>query len=174
MANGFNSSRRPAARWWARPGLDYVANELCVAGQPVAACARAAGTPLYLYDGSRVRDNLARLHAALAAQGLRHRIFYAMKSNRHAPLLTWLRQLGGCGIDACSPGEVRWARSRSFAPDNISFTGTSLSDADLGELLRHPGLILNLDSMHDIRRVGALAPGRRRHYLSMVEPWQTS
>jgi diaminopimelate decarboxylase len=161
MAKRSKPSRRSAARWWARPGLDYIANELCVAGQPAAEWARAVGTPLYLYDGARILANLERLRAALAVPGLRFRVFYAMKSNRYAPLLAWLRQLGGCGIDACSPGEVRRARARGFAPSNISFTGTSLSDADLRELLRHEGLILNLDSRHDIQRVGALAPGRR-------------
>jgi len=153
-------SRRPAA-WWSRDGLGYADGDLQLAGRSLAGLAREAGTPLYVYDAARVRANLERLRAALAARGLAHRVFYAMKSNRHAPLLAWLRGLGLCGIDTCSPAEVRHARAAGFRPDQISFTGTSLSDADLRELLTRRGLIFNLDSQHDIARTAALAPGRR-------------
>ena len=56
-----------------------------------------------------------------------------MKSNRHPPLLRALRRLGTCGIDTCSPAEVARARACGFAAENISFTGTALSDADLAD-----------------------------------------
>ncbi len=150
-----------AAAWWSRPGLDFVQGDLQLGGHSLAGLARRHGTPLYVYDGTRVRDNLGRLQAALAVTGLNTRVFYAMKSNRFTPLLASLHALGRCGIDTCSPAEVRHARAAGFAPEQISFTGTSLSDADLRDLLRHDGLILNLDSRHDIARVGRLAPGRR-------------
>lgn len=155
---------RPASSltpWWTRPGLGYVGRHLTLAGHDVGTLARRHGTPLYVYDGARIRDNLGRLRAALDRSGLRTRVFYAMKSNRFAPLLAWLQGLGLCGIDTCSPAEVRHARVAGFEPAQISFTGTSLSDADLRDVLRHDGLILNLDSRHDIARMGALAPGRR-------------
>jgi diaminopimelate decarboxylase len=142
-------------------GLGYHEGKLHLGAFEVAAQARAIGTPLYLYDAARVRDNLSRLRGALAARGVRHRVFYAMKSNRHAPLLGWLRRLGHCGIDTCSPAEVAHARAAGFAATTISFTGTSLSDADLTALLAHDGLILNLDSLHDIARVSRLARGLR-------------
>ncbi len=152
---------RRAVPWWTRPGLAYEQRDLCLAGRSLAKLARAHGTPLYVYDGARLLANLGRLRAALDARELRSRVFYAMKSNRHPPLLRALRRTGRCGADTCSPAEVARARACGFAADNISFTGTSLSDADLAALLRHDGLILNLDSLHDIARVAALAPGRR-------------
>ncbi len=150
-----------ASPWWVRPGLEYRGGRLCFGGRAVAELVQGAATPLYLYDGTRVRNNLRRLRAALAGAGLRHRIFYAMKANRHAALLRALRRLGECGVDTCSPAEVARARAAGFAAGAISFTGTSLSDADLGRLARHEGIILNLDSLHDIARVGRLMPGRR-------------
>jgi diaminopimelate decarboxylase len=131
-----------AAAWWSRPGLDFVQGDLQLGGHSLAGLARRHGTPLYVYDGTRVRDNLGRLQAALAVTGLNTRVFYAMKSNRFTPLLASLHALGRCGIDTCSPAEVRHARAAGFAPEQISFTGTSLSDADLRDLLRHDGLIL--------------------------------
>ena len=44
----------------------------------------------------------------------RHRLYYAMKANRFAPLLTFLKQSGLCGIDACSPAEVEHALGCGF------------------------------------------------------------
>ncbi len=157
-------SRRPSSArtvWWTRPGLGYRGSDLELGGRSLATLGQRHGTPLYVYDGARIRDNLGRLQAALTATGLRTRVFYAMKSNRFTPLLAWLQGLGQCGIDTCSPTEVRQARAAGFDPAQISFTGTSLSDADLRDLLRHDGPILNLDSQHDIARVAKLAPGRR-------------
>src|SRR3954453_22693931 len=114
--------------WWERDDLCYVDGALRFGGHDVAGLARAAGTPLYLYHAGRIRSNLRRLARALESRSLEHHIFYAMKANRHAPLLTFLKLSGLCGIDACSPGEVRLARACGFGEAEISFTGTSLSD----------------------------------------------
>ncbi len=127
----------------------------------LSALARAEGTPLYVYDGARVRANVARLQQALAAAVRHPRLFYAMKSNRHPPLLTLLRSLEIGGLDVCSPGEVEWARSCGFADTDLSYTGTALSADDLSHLARRPGLTLNLDSRAALRRWAAVAPGSR-------------
>jgi diaminopimelate decarboxylase len=44
------------------------------------------GTPSFVYSFARVRDNLERLHAALAAAeiGGGYNVLYAMKANRFA------------------------------------------------------------------------------------------
>lgn len=147
--------------WWNRDGLMYEGGELQFAGRSVRALAQSHGTPLYLYDADRLRKNLERLHAALDSRSIKHRIFYAMKSNRYAPLLTYLKTLGRCGIDACSPGEMRLAQQCGFRPAEISYTGTSLSNADYEALARNPEVRLNLDSLTSIRRVGEEEPGRR-------------
>jgi len=147
--------------WWQREDLAYVDGDLTFAGRSVQALAESHGTPLYLYNAHRLIDNLERLHDALDARGLRHRIFYAMKSNRFAPLLTYLKTVGRNGIDCCSPGEMLLAQQCGFLPEEISYTGTSLSTPDYEKLARNPGVRLNVDSLTAIRRVGELCPGRR-------------
>jgi diaminopimelate decarboxylase len=122
--------------------------------------AHALGTPLYAYSSGRVSRNLARLQDAFKKVGLEHRIYYAMKSNRFAPLLCHIRQLGGIGIDACSPREVALARSVGFAESEISFTGTAVSDRDLETIARFPGVHVNCDSVSSVRRLGSMSPGR--------------
>ena len=82
-----------------------------------------------------------------------------MKANRFAPLLRFIKQTGLCGIDACSPNEVRHAVSCGFSPSDISFTATSLSKKDFAELARYEGLFMDCDSLHAIRSWGELKPG---------------
>lgn len=155
------SSRSSVPPWWQRPRLGYRQNRLQLAGQDLDTLARSAGTPLYAYDGQRVLDNARRIHAALrAAVGAKHRVFYAMKSNRFAPLLAALRTHDVCGIDACSPEELLLARQCGFREADISYTGTAMSDEDARCLARHPAVLVNCDSLASLRRIAALSPGR--------------
>ena len=89
--------------WWEREDLRYREGSLHLGGHELAALATAAGTPTFVYCAARVRDNLMRLRTALASHGVEHDAFYAIKANRYAPLVTYLKLLGRCGIDACSP-----------------------------------------------------------------------
>ncbi|WP_084438244.1 diaminopimelate decarboxylase [Niveispirillum irakense] len=146
--------------WWARPDLRYVGGRLHLAGTDLAQAAAAAGGPAFFYSGARVLDNLRRLRAALDSTGLDGAIRYAMKANRFAPLLTWMKLSGLCGIDACSPAEVRHAVQSGFRTGDISYTATSVSDADLAVLARQPDIWINADSLSMIRRLGRLMPGR--------------
>ena len=149
--------------WWQREDLCYRDRQLYFAGHRVANLLSQCGTPSYVYSFARVRDNLARLHAALDDAGFagRHSILYAMKANRFAPLLSRLAAHGECGIDACSPAEVELAVSCGFAPTQISFTAGSLSTRDVTALAAWQGLFMDCDSIHAIRSWGQLKPGSR-------------
>lgn len=116
--------------------------------------------PLYLYSADRVRANLGRIVEALATTGHAHRVYYAMKANRHGPLLQMLAATGQCGVDICSPAELDHALACGFAAGQISFTGTGVSRRDLDRLLVHPDLTINCDSIGMIRRIGERSPGR--------------
>jgi diaminopimelate decarboxylase len=147
--------------WWEREDLCYREGVLCFGNQSLDHLAASSGTPAFVYRAGRVRDNLERLRGALADRGLAHDVFYAIKANRFAPLVTTLRMLGRCGIDACSPGELRYARQLGFAEHEISYTGTSMGDSDLDLLALHPQVHVNCDSLSVIRRLGSRCRGRR-------------
>ena len=147
--------------WWERESLCYRAGRLHLGGRDLESFVTTAGTPTYVYDAARVRANLERLRGALDAHGVPHDAFYAIKANRFAPLVTYLKLLGRCGIDACSPAELRYALQFGFEESEISYTGTSVSDSDLDCLQRHPGVHVNCDSLSTIRRLGQRCPGRR-------------
>ena len=145
--------------WWVRDGLTARDGRLAIAGHDAEQLARDRGTPLFVYDPSRLEANVARLRGALERAGVRHRLNYALKANRHPRLLATLRALGNVGLDVCSPNEVALALESGWRPEEISYTGTNLSERDLDVILAQP-LILNLDSLSAIRRVARRVPGR--------------
>ena len=147
--------------WWEREDLGYRAGRLHLGGRELESFVAEAGTPTFVYHAARVRDNLLRLRTALSSQGVLHDAFYAIKANRFAPLVRYFKSLGQCGIDACSPGELRYALEMGFAEAEISYTGTSVSETDLDCLQGHPGVHVNCDSLSTIRRLGKRCPGRR-------------
>jgi diaminopimelate decarboxylase len=135
-------------------------------GRDAEALAREHGTPLFVYDRTRFAENARRLQAALAATGLPFRVRFALKANPLPEVLEVFRGLGGpgspesVGIDACSPGEVERAMASGWRADEISYTGTNVSERDLDAILPR-GIHLNLDAISQIERYGRRAPGTR-------------
>lgn len=141
--------------WWERNDLGF-SNEgrLQLGGKDLASLAEACPTPVFLYSLPRAIANLQAVHAALDSAGItKHRIFYAIKANRFMPLLTALAQSGLCGVDVCSPAEILHALACGFSESDISYTGTSISEADLDIISRHPGILINCDSQSTLRRL---------------------
>jgi diaminopimelate decarboxylase len=153
-----------APAWWIRPGLDVVDGRLSIAGRDAEALAREHGTPLFAYDLARFAENASAIQAAFARTGVPFRLRFALKANPLPDVLAVFRALGApgspdaVGIDACSPGEVLRALECGWRPDEISYTGTNVSDRDLDVLLAHR-IHLNLDAISQIERYGRRAPG---------------
>ena len=156
-----------AAPWWVRPGLDVDPDgRLRIAGRDAEALAREHGTPLFVYDRARYAETAREFQAALATTGLPSRLRFAIKANPRPDILATFLAIGApgtperVGIDACSPGEVLRALEVGWRPDDISYTGTNVSDRDLDVLLAH-GIHLNLDALSQVERYGRRAPGTR-------------
>ncbi len=166
-ASPAEAPRAPATAptWWRRPGLDVVGDRLSLNGTDLEALARERGTPLFAYDLARPVENARTLQAALERSGIPFVVRFALKANPDPRILAVLRSLGApgepgsIGIDACSPGEVLHALANGWRPDEISHTGTNVSERDLDVLLAHP-IRLNLDAVSQLERVGRRAPGR--------------
>ncbi len=152
------------APWWVRPGLEVADGRLAIAGQDAEKLAREHGTPLFVYDRARFRENARRLQGALARTGLPFRVRFALKANPFPEVLEVFRGPGDArtpeslGIDACSPGEVERAIECGWRPDEISYTGTNVSERDIDVLLAR-GVHVNLDAVSQIERYGRRAPG---------------
>jgi diaminopimelate decarboxylase len=153
-----------AAPWWIRRGLDVRDDRLTIAGRDAETLAREHGTPTFAYDLERFGENARAIQAAFAPTGLPFRLRFALKASPFPEVLRVFRGLGppgtpqSVGIDACSPGEVLRALDCGWRPEEISYTGTNVSDRDLDVLLEH-GIHCNLDAISQIARYGRRAPG---------------
>jgi diaminopimelate decarboxylase len=146
-----------SAPWWVRPGLEARDGRLTIAGEDAEGLAREHGTPLFVYDRTRFADNARRLAAALDRASVRHRLRFALKAHPDPRVLDVLHGL--VGIDACSPGEVTRALECGWAPGDISYTGTNVSERDLDVLLAAP-IHINVDAISQVERLGRRDPGR--------------
>lgn len=143
--------------WWSRPGLEVRDGQLLVGGRDAEALALEHGTPVYVYDLVRIQEQAQALTGAFERAQLAFRLRLALKAQRDPAVLAFVRELGSMGIDACSPGEVRHAIEHGWAPEEISFTGTNLSERDLAILLE-TGVHVNLDLLPQLERWGRRAP----------------
>lgn len=149
-----------SAPWWVRPGLDMVEGRLTIAGRDAESLAREHGTPLFVYDAERAVEQVTALRDALSDAGLRGVVRYALKAQREPEFLARLRDAASfVAIDVCSPGEVDWALANGWSPQEISYTGTNVSDRDFARILP-TGCHVNVDLLSQLERFGRLAPGR--------------
>jgi diaminopimelate decarboxylase len=158
------TTTRQERTWWSRPGLEVRDGRLTIAGRDAEAVARGHGTPIYVHDLERIREQARALQAVFAGEGLRGIVRLALKAQRDPDVLGFVRSLGRPGtpeaiqMDVCSPGEIDWALDHGWVPAEISFTGTNVSDRDLDRILG-TGIHLNVDLLSQLDRVGRRAPG---------------
>jgi len=119
--------------------------------------ARAVGTPTYVYSANAVREQYARLSAAL--DGVPFRIHYSLKANSNLALLRLLRSLGAAA-DVVSGGELFRARRAGFEPHDIVFGGVGKTEREIADGIDAGVLMLNIESDDELRTVDRLARER--------------
>ena len=155
-----------AHTWWTRPGLDVRGGRLHLAGRYAETIARERGTPVYAHDLVRIEEQARALRSAFDGAGLDGRVRLALKAQHEPGVLRFVRGLGepgtpeSVGVDVCSPAEVACALEHGWREDEISYTGTNLSERDLDVILAHPDVHLNVDLLTQIDRVGRRSRGR--------------
>jgi diaminopimelate decarboxylase len=143
---------------FAEAGLDRRDGALVMAGVPLGDIARAAGTPVYVYNAGAIRERYRALDSALAA--LPHRICYAVKANSTLAVLRVLRDLGA-GADIVSGGEMARALAAGFPADRIVFSGVGKATGELREAVRARLGHLNVESVDELHRLGDIADEAR-------------
>jgi diaminopimelate decarboxylase len=132
--------------------LQYRSNILHINNVSAVELAERFGTPLYVYDGEIIETQIANVKRAFA--GIPFRPFYAMKANGNIGILRFIRK-HGFGCDAVSPGEIYLARRAGYAPEDIWFTCSNVSDQDLRSI-DDPRIVINVNSVSEIDRYLAL------------------
>jgi diaminopimelate decarboxylase len=117
----------------------------------VAEIAEVYGTPTYIYDEQRIRDNYRRALAAFTEYYPDFRFFYAVKACNNPAIATILKE-EGAGVDAASVNEILLAQEIGLGGEDVMFSGNFLSDDDIKRGL-DSGVIFNLDDPSILPRI---------------------
>ncbi len=153
---------------WESTGLFRRGNKLLVGKLSCETLSQRYGTPLYVMNEERLRDNVRRILKAFGERYDKMRIHYACKANTSLAVLTIVRQ-EGCMIDAVSPGEVYLALKAGFKADQILFTGSNVKDEDL-EFALKTKVRITIDSISAMKRLLALAPTKKPPIAIRINP----
>ncbi len=127
-----------------------------IAGIPVADLVRQFGTPLFVYDATRIIERIADLSCFDTVR-------YAQKACCNLAILDFMRRRGVV-VDAVSAGEIYRALWAGFVPGGhppgIVYTADIFDRDSLNLVVAH-NIHVNAGSPDMIRQLGEVAPGRQ-------------
>ncbi len=132
-------------------------NRLCIGEIPAGDIVRKFGSPLYVYDESVIRERARELKSLIPYRKLK--VFYACKANTNPSIMRIIRE-EGCFAEVISPGELLLAQKAGFAPEQMMFTSTSVTDDDMRFAIKN-NVLVNCDSLSQLERYGKLNPNSR-------------
>ncbi|MDD5697244.1 MAG: type III PLP-dependent enzyme [Victivallaceae bacterium] len=88
------------------------------------------------------------------------KIYYAVKANPAAEIITMLDELGAC-FDVASVYELRKLLSLNIRPENLSYGNTIKKTADIEEFYNAGVRLFATDSEMDLRNIALVAPGSK-------------
>ena len=145
---------------------------LCFAGHDTAKLAEKYGTPLYLMDEGRIRDNCRMyLHAFKDAFGERGKVLYASKAASFKRMYEIVSE-EGLSADVVSAGEIRTALRAGFPMDRLYFHGSSKTDSEISYAVASGVgcfVVDNVEELHALNREAGSA-GIRQRVLLRVTP----
>ena len=136
--------------------FDSKDGRMVFAGMDVVDLADRFGTPCYVTDEQRLRENYRNVYKAFSRY-METEVHYACKANTNLAILRVLQQ-EGAGIDAVSIGEVKACLKAGFSPDKIMYTGVFVSTEELKQVAE-TGVMINLDSISEMERLAQIKPG---------------
>ena len=133
---------------------------LYFAGQDTVQLAKTYGTPLYLMDEDRIRQNIRTYQNALKnAFGERAGILYAGKACAFKQMYRILQE-ENTGIDVVSSGEILTAFQAGFDMSKAYFHGNNKTDEDIAFAMDKGVGVFVLDNEEELLQVSAEASGR--------------
>lgn len=114
------------------------------------------GTPLYVTNEQRVRDNFRRYSKAFPDADM----YYAAKANGNFTILRILAQ-EGAGADVFGDGELYMALLAGIPREKILFNGNSKTDREL-EMAVETGVRVSVDSLDELNTLSRIAKSQDR------------
>lgn len=112
--------------------------------------AKEYGTPLYVYDGQKIQEQVKQLQDAFSTVKLR--IKYATKALSNINILKLMKK-AGTGVDAVSIEEVKLCLHAGFSPEEIMYTPNSVAFGEIQEAVKL-GVVINIDNIPMLEHFG--------------------
>ncbi|MBL7860253.1 MAG: diaminopimelate decarboxylase [Cyclobacteriaceae bacterium] len=130
--------------------MELINHTYSIQGLNVTELCQEFGTPLYVYDASKIINQLKSLKNAFSETDVK--IKYAAKALTNISVLKLVKQQGA-GVDVVSIQEAQLALGAGFSPDEIMFTPNCV---DFEEIIAgvELGLNINLDNLSVLEKFG--------------------
>ncbi|MEH2214996.1 diaminopimelate decarboxylase family protein [Nostoc sp.] len=122
------------------------------------------GSPLYVYNGDRLRETIERISKAVSYPRTQFR--FASVTNGNIALLKIFRSFGW-GLHANTPGDIYLGLQAGFDPNEIVYSGSNLNQAEMLQVLNWGVTTLNFDSLAQLQLCCEVLPKRREKSIRL-------
>ncbi len=130
-------------------GLNRRENKLFIDEVSLEDIAKEYGTPVYVYSGSKLKENLKGYLSSIREKD---KICYSVKSNSNIHLLELLADLGS-GFDVVSGNELRKCLEAGAKPEDIVFSGVGKTEEELVLAIKENIFSINIESEEELDRI---------------------
>ncbi len=136
------------------PPFTYRDRNLFVEDVDLEQIARSAGTPVYVYSATAIRERFQRYHRAFGDTP--HDVFYAVKANSNLSVLRLLAE-EGAGFDIVSGGELYRVLRAGGAPSKVVFSGVGKTREEVEYALSSGIHSFNCESEAELALIDSIA-----------------
>ena len=108
------------------------------------------GTPLYVYDAEKIKEQYEKLTTGFSS--IDTRFFFACKALTNINILKHVASLG-CGIDCSSINEVKLALHAGVPAEKVLYTSNGIDFDEIQEAVE-AGVHINIDSLSNLEKFG--------------------
>ena len=130
-------------------GLNRIEGKLFIDEVSLEDLAKEYGTPVYVYSGSKLKENL---NGYLSSVREEDKVCYSVKSNSNIHLLELLADLGS-GFDVVSGNELRKCLEAGAKPEDIVFSGVGKTEEELALAIKKNIFSINIESEEELDRI---------------------
>lgn len=120
------------------------------ANEELIAVAKEFGTPVYVYDANKIKEQYNKLTTAF--EHTNAKFFYACKALTNINILKYMHSLGA-NLDCVSIQEVKLGLKAGFAPEQIMFTPNCVDFEEIVEG-KELNVHINIDNISILERFG--------------------
>lgn len=135
--------------------MEFINNEYKISGLNLLELSDKYGTPVYIYDAEKIKQQYERLLNAFKNYPIKIR--YACKALANLNILKFLKNLGS-GLDTVSIQEVELGLMAGYDPKEIIFTPNGVSIDEINKAAEL-SVVINIDNISILEQFGNLHGG---------------